>query len=324
MNNNELALKLRRWQARLPVLAILILPVTLVSPAAAGKDPKSKSAMAPKAERTVVVEQKGAFFGITMQELDEAVREGLNTSAKNGVLVTEVIEDSPAAKAGVEDGDIIVEFEGKNVESADQLRELIAAGTTGDKVSVTLVRGKAQKEIEVTLGDWADQPMALFYDGSEDGPWHHLRGFANAMVWPGRLGVRVSELNADLGSYFGVNQGEGVLVLDVDKNSTAEAVGLKGGDVIVKVEGDAVKSPQELRERMSEVDEGDELTVTVMRNKKTLELKGAMKETEGASWFRSHGPRLHYAPSPDNDELRKEMDQLRKEIDELKKELKKS
>jgi serine protease Do len=240
--------------------------------------------------------------------------------------VTEVIDDSPAEKAGIEDGDIIVEFEGKKVESADELRKLISEESVGDKVSVKLVRDNESKAFDVTLGDWADQPTMVWYGGPGDdfaAPYrHHLEGFAHAMVWPHRLGVRVSELNEDLGSYFGVKGGEGVLVLDIEENSTGEAVGIKGGDVIVKVEGEAVKSTEQLRDALSDVEPGDDVTVTVVRNKKTIDLKGEMKEAEGAA-FGAPAMRMFHRGAP-NDDLRRELDQLRKEIDELKKELKKS
>lgn len=283
-------------------------------------------------EKRVVVEKapgQGAFLGIMMQELDEGVREGLDTTAKRGVIVTEVIDESPAAQAGIQDGDVIVEFEGKKVDSPEELRKLIADQGVGEKVSVKLVRGKESKTVELTLGDWADQPaMAWMQDNDDDAmaPWHALRHYATAMVWPGRLGVRISELNEDLGSYFGVKAGEGVLVLDIEEKSTAEAVGLKAGDVIVKVKGTEVKSARDIREGLEDADPGDEIAVTVVRNKKTVELKGEMKEGEGVMWRGdAPGMRSLFIPGDsDNDDLRRELDELRKEIDELKKELKKS
>jgi C-terminal processing protease CtpA/Prc len=112
--------------------------------------------------------------------------------------------------------------------------------------------------------------------------------------------------------------------------STAEALGVKAGAVIIKVEGKEVHSAKDVRGGLSELDEGDEVNVTVVRKKKKVELKGELKEGSSARWhhrFQNHAPRIESFTIPHiehDDDLRKEVDELRKEIEELKKELKKS
>jgi S1-C subfamily serine protease len=329
MKDNKLAIAVsagRSWTLPVTILAALAL-LLVQSPLAHGQRNKSKR---------IVIENKDehkAFLGVLMQELSDEVLEGLDTTVKRGVLVTEVVEDSPAEKAGIEEGDIIVEFMGKKVDSPDELRDLVAEQEIGDEVKVKVMRGKRTETLKVALGDWADQPEFAW-----SGPdhfeflaphWDAAKNYISA-VWPRGLGVQVSEVNEDLGSYFGVGEGEGVLVLDVHDESTAEALGVKAGDVIVEVEGEEVHSAKDIRGSLSELDEGDEVNVTVVRKKKRVELKGELKEGSNARWhyrLKNHAPRMESFTIPHievDDDVRKELDELRKEIDELKKELKKS
>jgi serine protease Do len=307
------------------ILGALILTWLAVQTVSAGSDHKR--------HKRIVIEQSGepkAFLGVHMQELDEEVLKGLDTRVKRGVLVTDVIEGSPADKAGLEEGDIIVEFQGKKVTSPDQLQELVSDSEIGDEIKIKLVRDKKSKTFEVTLGDWADQPaITLFGRDGGDFSLHmdKMKNYVTAFM-PKRLGVRVSDVNEDLGSYFGVKEGEGVLVLDVDDESTADAAGVKAGDVIVEVQGEDVSSASDIRESISDLDPGDDVNLTVVRKKKRIELKGEM--TEGGEYlynWHSRGPRVRSFKVPDiefEEELRQELDELRKEIEELKKELKKS
>ncbi len=329
MKNKNIAIAapdVRRWVVPVAILAALSF-LLVQSPLAWGHGDKSKRIVIESKEK------KGAFLGVVMQELSDEILEGLNTSAKRGVLVSEVVEDSPADKAGIEEGDIIIEFGGKRVESPEKLRDLVAKREIGDEVKIKVVRGKRTKSVRVALGDWADQPDLAFGDIEHfEFLQPHLGKAMNyiSSVWPKTLGVQVSAVNEDLGSYFGVDEGEGVLVLDVHDESTAEALGVKAGDVIVEVEGNEIHSAKDVRESLSELEEGDKVNVTVVRKKRKVELEGELKEGSQARWhykFKGHKPHTRSFRIPHieyDDDLRKDVDELRKEIEELKKELKKS
>ncbi|MDH3216512.1 MAG: PDZ domain-containing protein [Candidatus Krumholzibacteria bacterium] len=277
--------------------------------------------------------KEGAFLGVKMQQLNDDLREGLGASVKHGVVVSEVIDGSPAQKAGIKEGDIIVEFAGEKVESPDELQRLVAEAEIGDEVKIKLIRDKKSKTYEVSLGDWADNPTMVWMGPDDfevmvpDGD--DVQALLGRLQ-PRRLGVRVSDVNKDLGSYFGVKEGQGVLVLEVEGQTTAEDMGVKAGDVIVRIEGEEVRSVSDIHETMSELDAGDEVNVTVVRKKKDVKLKGEVKDSAD-TWLhslRGHAPRMRSFSVPemhfDRDDLREELDELRKEIEELKKELKKS
>lgn len=264
------------------------------------------------------------FLGVTMQELTEEVKEGLGVDVKQGVLISDVIEGSPAEEAGIEEGDVVVEFAGKKVDSPSALQDLVLEQEEGDEVTIKLVRDGKTRTVKVTIGESDDFMTWIAPEGME----FDFSNLPYAAQWFGgpRLGVRISDMDEDLASYFGVKEGEGVLVLGIDEDSSAEGAGIKSGDVIVEVEGDKIESAGDIREALEDKEKGDEFTVTVVRKKKRQELNGTIKEG-GLRWYQSHARR----GAPDvqfyrqhSDELRKELDELRKEVDELKKELKKS
>jgi S1-C subfamily serine protease len=271
--------------------------------------------------------RSGAFLGVKMQELTDEVRDGLGIKAKSGVLINDVIKDSPAEKAGIEDGDVVVKFGRKKVTSPEQLSELVADAEAGDEVKVELHRDSKSMTVEVTLGDWSDQPTVSFVTpGDFEFDFRDARSFVSSFR-PFRLGVQVSSLNEDLAPYFGVKEGEGILVLEVHDESTAKEAGVKAGDVIVGIADKDIKSISDIHEAMSEMDTGDDFEMTVVRKKKKVTLKGEVSEHSRAFFGDGAFSRVGRAPHIEimrGDDLKKEVEQLRKELEEIKKELKKS
>jgi len=271
----------------------------------------------------------GAFLGVQMQELTDELRDGLDIKVEKGILINEVIDDSPADEAGLHDGDVIVAFNGKDVESPRQLRDLIAERKSGDTVKIDVIRDDREKSFDVTIGEWPNDGMAFVAPHSFD---IDVPGIV-ADFHPRRLGVQVSELNEDLASYFGVKKDGGLLVLSVSDESTAAEAGVKSGDVITKVGDEDVTSTKDIRSALSDMDEGDKVAIEVVRKKrkKSLEgeVKGASFDWQSSGFWRGHAPRAPHGGHgreiiiERDDDLREEIDELRKELDELRKELKK-
>ncbi len=264
-----------------------------------------------------VIEKKGAYIGIFMEELDKESIEELSYPKQNGVLILEVIEGSPAEKAGFENKDIIYEFDGTKLDGQEHLLELLSEKSSGDMVDVVLYRGGEKKEFKLELGEQAKQYYTISIDdeivdlGDEIGKRvarMKLDGLckdrvrlhkelarirdthADNFLWVAGdrlfLGVRVQELNDDLAEYFSVDGNEGVLVLEVFEDAAAAKKGVKSGDVIVKVEDEDISDPEELVEALSGVDEDvKEISVTVVRKGKkktftfdTEEMRSAGKD----------------------------------------------
>jgi len=222
-------------------------------------------------------------IGIGIRDLeDEQAR------ASTGAVVTSVREDSPAEKAGIKEGDVIVEFDGEKVRSARQLSRLVAETVPGRQVQAVAQRDGRRVDLQVTPEAgmaWSGGPgMRQFEFGGApgfkfEGPdigdllekdfGDHDGDFDTLMVRPGRarLGVGIQPLTPQLAHYFGAK--DGVLITTVEPDSPAAKAGLKAGDVITAVGETTVSSPSDLSRAVRRVEEGSQLSIAYTRDKKS-------------------------------------------------------
>ena len=228
----------------------------------------------------------GGRIGVTIRDLtDEDARA---KAPSGGVAIEEVEPDSPAAKAGFKAGDVVVEFDGERVRSSRQFSRLVQESATGRTVSAAVLRDGQRVTLNV-------QPR--------EGGYRYFEGFPTpvppapptpptppvpptpkaftfdspviARMFGGRLGVTVSSLSSQLADYFGVK--EGVLVTSVNDGSVAAKAGVKAGDVITAIDGSAVGEPSDLSRRTQRLENGAEFTLSVVRDRKTMSLKGKVE-----------------------------------------------
>jgi len=208
---------------------------------------------------------ENAWLGVYTQNLTESLRKGIGYYTGDGVLVNRVVEGGPADHAGIQKGDVIVSVNTSGVRSPEELATLVRGAREGQTVRVTVVRDSQRKSFDVRLGSRSDAEMGdedNDRDGDSDGEvheHHHMFDFPNGNVFirgtgRGRLGVRIEDLNPDLGDYFGVKDGKGVLVVEVMKDTPAERAGIKAGDVITSVDGHAVSDASDLTDRLSDAE----------------------------------------------------------------------
>jgi serine protease Do len=223
----------------------------------------------------------GAWLGVTLSDITEEKAKELKLSGDYGVQVKEVVEDSPAAKAGLAKDDIIIEFAGEKVRSAMQLRRLVRETPPGRDVTIVVRRGAETKTLTAKLGEPKDREMGLFEAPVPPGTFHvqiphpmpevHVPDFNFVWMQRGaRLGISADELTSQLAQYFGVKQGKGILVREVVVGSAAEKAGLKAGDVIVAVDGKEVATVRELRRALdgsADQKEKRKLALTIVRDK---------------------------------------------------------
>ncbi len=224
----------------------------------------------------------GSHIGISIHDVEESETEGL----AEGAVVGEVREESPARRAGLEPGDVVVEFDDERVRSAQQLSRLVQETPAGRSVSATIVRDGDRLEIEIVPERgpaWLaaiEQPLRragrdlrlALPSGSDFGLRFDLDVFSRR----GRLGVEVTELSPQLAEHFGVE--EGVLVTTVRGDSVAAEAGLQAGDVITAIGDQPVEDVGDLRRHTAEIDPGDAFTIHVMRNESQLSLDGRFEE----------------------------------------------
>jgi len=301
-----------RWAAATAVMLVLGLGV-------------ASAATTPSASPDAAA-AKDAWLGVYTQTLTPELREGLNYTG-TGALVSRVVEEGPAAKAGVQKGDVVVGINTATIASATDLTDAIGKAKVGQTISVRIVRDGARRTLNAKLAERPAEdedvapmaPGARYYKYDGDIDFDHDMPMAMFGMGRGRLGVRVQDLNPDLGSYFGVNDGKGVLITEVLKDTPAEKAGLKAGDVITKVGDKRVEDSDDLVSALRDADQ--KVTLTVMRQKASRTIESELRDPmvrirRGGSM--SYGVpeiRIRHEVS---DDMRRELDDLRRELRDLK------
>jgi C-terminal processing protease CtpA/Prc len=206
----------------------------------------------PDASPVLIMNDGYAHLGVTLGEVTPEKAQELKLPAAAGAIITGIEKDSPAARAGLEKGDVIVEFDATRVRSGAELRRLIRETPAGRTVAIKFLRGGQAQTVSAKLEGPAHGPSSIFMPEIAVPPMN-LPDF-NFVYGPARasLGITGDDLTSQLAQYFGVKQGKGVLVSEVMVGSAAEKSGLKAGDVIVQVDGKPVSDVDELRAALNE------------------------------------------------------------------------
>jgi hypothetical protein len=218
----------------------------------------------------------GAFLGVDIEDVTADRVAALKLKEERGVEIKVVDQDAPAGKAGLKVGDVILEFNGQRVESSLSLRRMIHETPPGRAVKLGISRDGQPLTVTATLADkstmWAKDQNKIKIKKM---PRIAIAPRAFAMpnfdvlvrTTSSRSGLQVENLTHQLGEYFGVKNGEGVLVRSVEKNSPAEAAGIRAGDVIVQVEGKRIANTGDWRSAIRRQTAGT-MPVTVVRDKR--------------------------------------------------------
>ena len=273
----------KAFVAGLSAVAVVVAAFVL-APTAWTQARRSTPAERPRQEaRMMWLDGRGSSIGVRIQEADSG-----------GVLIDEVEAESPAEKAGLKRGDVIVEFDGERVRGARHFSRLVQETPDGRAVKATVVRDGARQTLDITptagerFGSASDHIIALpdiereIERGLETLPRNFSFDFdwdASPMVSggaSGRLGARLQPLTGQLAEYFGAK--DGVLVSSVDADSPAAKAGLKAGDVITSVNGRAVNETRDITQEIRGADEGTDVEIGVLRDRKPLTLKAQIPE----------------------------------------------
>jgi serine protease Do len=209
-------------------------------------------------------------------------------------VIGKIVPDSPAAKAGLKENDVVTEINGQRVEGAAQFRRMIHEIPAGRSVQLTVWRDSRSQTVSVTLGKSEHGHHAMKMVAPTPGNFAfrmpHIPEIPDipSMEWNGgvllggrpRLGIDAEDLNGQLGAFFGAPDGEGILVREVNSGSPAEKGGVKAGDVITSLNGERIRSVGELREKLSgkRDEKGRTVKLGVLRNKSALTLTVELPE----------------------------------------------
>jgi len=213
-----------------------------------------------------------SWLGVELKDLSADQAREMKLGDSYGALVDQVEKDGPAAKAGLQAGDVIVEFGGEKVHSVAEMRRLVSETPPGRTVQIQVRRNGPTQTLTATVEGRTDALHVL--SRLHDQVWPQvnvpLYDFSFSFGGP-RLGVTVDALTPQLAEYFGVKGGKGVLVREVRAGSAADKAGIKAGDCIVKLDSTAIDSASELhrvllRKQDESPDKGVDVAVTIVRN----------------------------------------------------------
>ncbi len=195
------------------------------------------------------------WLGVQIQKVTPELAESFGLEQPGGALVSDVFQDSPAARAKVERGDVIVEFDGHAIGDFEDLPRRVAAAPPGEDVDIVVLRDGKRKKLEVTLAkmDQEEVKPAADKPSSASEEW----------------GFEAQDLNEALIERFGLpDDANGVVVTDIDPDSAAADAGLQPRDVIVEVEKHEVESVADLEKRLESA--GKAARLLVRRGEGTL------------------------------------------------------
>lgn len=203
------------------------------------------------------------WLGVSIQDLTPELASQFGISDTKGVLVSDVMDDSPAKKAGFERADVIVEYDGKPMDSPAHLRNAVAQTSVGKKVAVKIIRDKKPKTIDLTI---AEQPKTMSQSGDEDS--------GESATPTGVLsGLDVRDLTEEFASRYGLKSSErGVVVVRVKPGTLAEEVGVREGDLIMEVNREAVTSVRAYEKVAGKLPKDHPVLLLLKRQKNTLYL----------------------------------------------------
>jgi len=222
-----------------------------------------------------------SYLGVDTRDITPDRLGALHLKEERGVEITMVDQDAPAGKAGLKEHDVILTLNGEKIESVEQLRRMIRETPSGRVVSLGISRNGTPMTVKVPLSDRKDNFSYEFPHKMKD--YHFEMPAMPAMPdidipvsvvvvnSSMRSGLMVENMTAQLGDYFGAKNGQGVLVRSVEKGSRADKAGFHAGDVIVKINGEAIHDSSDfsyaLRNRKD-----NSAQVTVLRDKKEQNL----------------------------------------------------
>jgi serine protease Do len=192
------------------------------------------------------------YLGVLIQKVTPEIAESLGMDKGRGALVANVSKDGPAEKAGVKVGDVIIEFDGKEIKDSGDLPIIVARTPVDRKVRLKILRDKKEQQLSVTVGELKDEEVVA------------------SAPEKGELGMTVQRLTPQIAESLGLEKAEGVVVSAVDPGSAADEAGIRRGDVIVEIDRKPIRGLDEYKKAVAGIRKGKGVLLLVRRGESTL------------------------------------------------------
>jgi serine protease Do len=210
----------------------------------------AKELLIPLREKGRVVR---GWLGVQIQRVTPELAKSFGLDRERGALVADVMSDTPAQKAGIERGDVIVEFNGRTIEGMNDLPRAVASTPPNAEVPVKLMRKGQEKIVQVRIAELKEEQVAASSGTLEEG-----------------LGMTVQELTPEIGRSLGVSESKGLIVTDVEDGTPAEEAGIRRGDIIIELNQKKVETLRDYRAALGKVGSTESLLLLVRRGSNVL------------------------------------------------------
>lgn len=193
------------------------------------------------------------YLGVYLQEITVDLKEALDLPSLDGVLISDVAEDTPASRAGIQSRDVIIEFDGKPVKDMQSFRVQVAATPVNKNVPVKLIRDGREKTVMVKLGEYPEEPSIA---AAEEKDQH--------------LGLRVIDVDSPNAQRYDIQTSRGVVVTSVNPDSPAADAGIRVGDVIIAVGKNTIDDVADFERTAANLGKGSPVIFHIQRGERKL------------------------------------------------------
>ncbi len=191
------------------------------------------------------------WLGVIIQQITPELKESFGLVSEEGALVSDVLKDSPAEKAGIKRGDVIVAFDGKKVGDVRELQRTAAKAEVNKTIQLDIIRDKKNLSLKVKIGE---MPRELAPEEE--------KSLEEAESW---LGIKVQDITPDLARQLNLKDTQGVIITQVEFDSVAELAGLRVRDVILEINGQKIKNISEYEKTVKALDKDKNVTLLIKR-----------------------------------------------------------
>jgi serine protease Do len=198
------------------------------------------------------------WLGVMIQAITTDLQNKLGLKDTKGALVGNVTEGGPAEKSGIETGDVIVSFDGKEIIDMNELPLLVASTPVGKNAKVEIIRKGDKKTLDIKVGELKDDEEAS------------SRNTGESETNGSKLGFKAGEITAERAKQFKVPEKAGVVILQVEEGSPAQEAGLQAGDIVIEIDREKVTGLSQFNKKIKSYKEGDTILLLVKRDGSTL------------------------------------------------------